>query len=251
MELVNINRRLVYKSNCSVCGKQIIIQKSKICNHKGKCNSCSTIERNISNRGNYKHSHNKDYFALQSLQSAYWAGFIAADGCVSDRNAIAIKIKETDIETLERFIEDTDFSGKVLNSGTEDRKRVVLTSHEWAESLSTIYNIGPRKSLTLTPPSTLSQQNKLAYIIGYIDGDGTIGYIGKNKYFRLGMVGTYDFLTWVKSVFDEIITPTKAKGINAIGSVFNLTVYGKRGFEVYHMLKCVPVTKMPRKWTID
>lgn len=127
-----------------------------------------------------------------------------------------------------------------------------MTSHDWTRDLKDIYNIINKKSLTLEPPNIKDEDIIKAFIIGYIDGDGTICFIGKNKYLKIGIVGTKSFLTWIKSYFDKWIPNTKAKkqiGPNTYSpNIYEYVVYGKRAKELILLLKSVEVDKMKRKW---
>lgn len=249
MEIVNRNGRNVYKTLCKECSRDIFIERSRLHLSSGVCTRCHTASRNRANKGKYKHSRNEYYFAEKSLQSIYWAGFIAADGCISDGNTVSIKIKETDIDRLEQFIKDTNYAGDILKSGDENRKRVVVRSHQWSSDLRRLYNISQRKSLILSPPNDLSIDEALVYLIGYIDGDGTICYIGSDKYLKLGMVGSLEFVLWAKEIFDTIDPPQRqAKSITFKGSVYEYVVYGKRAQRIINRLRNIPVNKMERKW---
>jgi hypothetical protein len=249
-----INRRRQHVLNCSNCTKEIYRVLSKTYKYFNFCTSCATSIKNKEGKGIYRLQHNTNYFRDGSLQSCYWAGFIASDGCVSDKGIFSLKLNEKDEGHLIQFLQDSESSSKVLNSGSEDRKRITFTAHEWVSDLKTIYNITPRKSLTLEPPNLINEEMIKAFIIGYIDGDGTICFLGKQKYLRLGIVSTFEMCSWIKSYFDQWVDPTRAKHeiqrkvTKNSSEISEYTVYGKRAAKLINLLKEVPVHRLKRKW---
>ena len=61
---------------------------------------------------NRKYTHNENYFTTVSLDSAYWAGFIAADGCITN-GYLKIMISIVDSNLLENLKEAIKYSGPV------------------------------------------------------------------------------------------------------------------------------------------
>ena len=255
LEVIKVKNRKCYKTECTQCQKVLYRTKLSLetLQFPKLCSSCVITNRNKTVK-HYKHSHNRNYFKELSFQSAYWAGFIAADGCLSDKKTISIKINKKDIDRLNQFLKDIDSSASVLNSGNENRKRVIITSPECWKDLNIIYNLTPRKSLTLTPPNIHSEELIKAFIIGYIDGDGSICFCGPNQYLKLSIVGTFEFLNWIKFYFDSWVDTTKAKKeiqqktTKSGALVYEYTVYGKRALKLINLLKEIPLNKMKRKW---
>jgi len=55
----------------------------------------------IGDRGiNRKYTVNHNYFSEVTLENSYWAGFIAADGCIT-KNYVKIMIAQKDLKILE------------------------------------------------------------------------------------------------------------------------------------------------------
>lgn len=168
-----------------------------------------------------KHSANQQFFAEPNILNCYWAGFIAADGCVSEHQncstkTLSISIIESDGYLLERFLVDTEFTGEVAIQRRKNREfkgRYLNTkpsasvhvscAQNWFPDLEKHFNIVPRKSLTLKPPNNLNRECSLAYIKGFIDGDGCV-HIKKDGYMNIVFYGTLECLTWIKSICDEI-----------------------------------------------
>jgi hypothetical protein len=160
-----------------------------------------------------KYSYNEDYFSKLTLESCYWAGFIAADGCLFEpRKSLSISLAIKDKQHLIKFKEAIEFTGKVKESYTtcNGKKfkictlRIYNCGNIWKDLIN-IFNITPKKSLTLVPPNLNINSLIEAFIIGYIDGDGSIGEqrlssnLNDTLYFNV--IGTNNLLSWIKSYF--------------------------------------------------
>ncbi len=141
-----------------------------------------------------------DAFFDGSVLSCYWAGFIAADGCIVDQHgqhAVRIKVSEKDCPHLECFCLDAG-SDSPVHSSKEGYCYVSLHSAQWVRTLAQRFHITPRKSYTLRSPVGLSRDQELAFIAGLIDGDGCISYDRCNQTTRLDICGTEAMMDWVR-----------------------------------------------------
>ena len=127
--------------------------------------------------------------------SDYWAGFIAADGCIYNgkgQKRLIINLSNKDKHHLEKFT--------VGYPVTETKRQscvIDIPSNKLCELLESKYNITGKKSLTLKYPINLT--NHSHFIRGYFDGDGCI-YVYDNYGLRgrVFIYGTYDFLLEVQ-----------------------------------------------------
>jgi hypothetical protein len=120
------------------------------------------------------------------------------------------------------------------------------------------FNIVPRKSLILKPPKKLSFEHSLAFIIGYIDGDGsickTVDKIEKNnkvidkEFIVLSICGTYEMLCWIKKFFDTLIPTPKLANVLKTGNIYRYGIKGDRAIKLIKQLKLIGVPKLERKW---
>lgn len=150
-----------------------------------------------------------DYFSCPNETNSYWAGFIAADGCIYDRGAgqkqLSIILKSDDKSHLAKIAKEIapESNIQTYRRAATDKKaeteesRWRVASNQIALDLSERYNIEPRKSTTLKPPVGLSKECNLAYIAGYIDGDGS--YFLKGGRPRISIVGTREILDYIAS----------------------------------------------------
>jgi hypothetical protein len=118
-----------------------------------------------------------DCFDTIDEYSAYWAGYLAADGCISDNNDLYLCIHSDDIAQVENF---RDFLGSNHSIGINTDKYSRCTfgvkiPDNMAESLLDKFGITPRKSLTYMYPPDLSKSSYFSHFLrGYFDGDGCI-----------------------------------------------------------------------------
>lgn len=148
-----------------------------------------------------------DCFAEISLESSYWGGFLAADGCIGDNNSLQVKLQGRDHKHLEKL---NTFLGrsKPISLYTRDtnKGKDFLTSHLQTVSqpvckdLELNFNIKPRKTQNYNPPYWLSGDLALAFIKGYIDGDGHICLPSNSKFSRLEIIGTWELVSWIRTI---------------------------------------------------
>ena len=201
-----------------------------------------------------KYKVNDDFFAnKESLECLYWAGFIAADGCVCSpkKNCLRIKIKDTDIEHLKIFQQSIGYDGKLHVSKKNSNTYVCINIHskKIVDDLAW-FNITKRKSLTLEPPP-LDGEQSLAFLIGYIDGDGCISIEklkNRNERLRLSMVGTYNMICWAKAILDDIAPFSTNAKPRKTGKVFVYSIASKKALDALSELQKINVPKLGRKW---
>lgn len=152
-----------------------------------------------------KYSLNHDFFGNFSPESCYWAGFIAADGCVYERDygssQLLVALNSKDHEHLVKFTKLIGFTGpvyKYYNTEYEGnwRSAINITSKIIAKDLKKNFNIVPRKSIILNSPNICNEEFKIHFIRGYIDGDGS--YDKKKP--QITIAGTDKMLKWIKEI---------------------------------------------------
>src|SRR5271154_2141644 len=60
------------------------------------------LDLHSSIRSGKRHFRNKDTFSNLTLETCYWAGFIAADGCITDKNVLVVCLSNVDKNHLEK-----------------------------------------------------------------------------------------------------------------------------------------------------
>jgi hypothetical protein len=193
---------------------------------------------------NRKYSINDNYFSVINNKNSYWAGFIAADGCIT-KKCVKIMLSIIDIELLKQFKNDISYTGPLYIDNKRKRCSIEFGSQKIINDLKCIWNIVEKKSLILNPPlGELNQINILSYIRGFLDGDGSI-YTEKNSnYLRIQFVGTLKLLTWIKENLKLKSSITKYKNIH------RLRYSGKNALEIYKKLFNLETFILKRKWKI-
>lgn len=239
-----LNAPRFYGKFCNWCGKDLIVSKAnqkltKFCSRR-----CVFLSRHP--------DLNEDYFAEPNLENSYWAGFIAADGCISSKNSrwqdqLSIMLKETDSEHLE-ILRSVIGGGDIyyssnLDARTKNRYFRVdyrIVSDKICLDLFKNFNITKRKTSTHMPPN-LSGKLAHAFIAGYVDGDGSYTH-GANRP-RLSIAGTFNFLTWVSGIYGLNKIP---KG-NATKSIFYIEFSGDDAINVRRSFKKLNLPLLERK----
>lgn len=189
---------------------------------------------------------NHDYFSKPNAENSYWAGFIAADGCIVEGRRLQVSINRNDLGHLSRLHASLGLDSKITN-GIDNTVKLSVPSTRMTMDLAANFNIGPRKSLTLKPPTNLGVKNARAFMAGYIDGDGCFRYgaqskTGSWKYLILEVVGTEELLTWMAERLPE------KPSIRKTENVFVLSSSCKKAFENYLYLHNPALPLLERKW---
>lgn len=174
-----------------------------------------------------------DYFSIPNLENSYWAGFISADGCVYEQGkykSVKISLAAKDKNHLISFCEMTGANNpnqsKVSSSsgGIHEALTVSVRNAQWPKDLKNNFNIVCRKTKINKPPN-LSYENSLAFIAGYIDGDGSYSWNSKQNSPTLSILGTKEVLEWIQSVIGLTAKITYCKGCYYTCYISNKAIY--------------------------
>lgn len=114
-----------------------------------------------------------NFFINLSPISAYWAGFIVADGCLFSKNkSLSFGLKKSDIIHLEKFKKAIKTNAKISHIKSNRSVHITICSQELFSSLIKL-GITPMKSSRIKKikiPHTLMPH----FIRGVYDGDGSI-----------------------------------------------------------------------------
>lgn len=210
---------------------------------------------------------------VNNVNASFIAGLIASDGNVYfDKTTprISIKLKADDRDYLEKIrdfvgIENKLFdvkrsSGYILGRKVNVKDQVMLHIYSVKTAVKHLeenYNITPNKTLTLKPPNITDLRAKIAYTVGYIDGDGSIytssGVVkGKRYYYnKLSIYGQLPILQWMQNEVFGILNP-QTKNIkirkNAESGLYSLTLSESSLTSYLHEVDKLNLPKMERKW---
>jgi hypothetical protein len=142
----------------------------------------------------------RDDFSFHAItdDSAYWSGFMMADGCVY-KNAIAIVLSIKDVGHVEKFKKFVKSSNKLIHidnskygsfSGTAS-VRFEVRSRQMADDLAE-FGIVPNKTMIARVCDALKYNTH--FWRGVVDGDGWIGVNHKRGDARLDLVGSFELM---------------------------------------------------------
>lgn len=221
----------------------------------------ATKENFINPTGHKQRTYNVDdfFFNTPNEVNSYYAGFIAADGHICSRNSekrtLKIGLSSKDSEWLKTFKEEIKSESPIKNriqKKAYELTEISITSKQIIDDLRSNFNVVPRKSLILEPPSIKEQNLKYAFICGYIDGDGTI-FLSKrnevNKTLHLSILGTKRMCEWIKNTFDELTNKCGTIKLKPNTHIYRLDYCCKAAREIIKVLSDVNVPKLERKWT--
>lgn len=234
-----------------VCGKVMTTRGTRL--SYGSTTSCGCSRR--------IYDLDTAYFCEPTVRNSYWAGFIAADGCLTRQGGLLITLSVRDREHLEQLKSDLGFSGPIregLTATPRGRKvpygRLVVWSKDMLLDLEHNFNLTERKTLTLLPPYQLPEPLAEAFIIGLIDGDGSIHTIDYSRTtLRLDVAGISPVVSWVKEWFQrwcgaEVQLPRIQEHYG--GTLYSLRLQARHAERVVGRLLQVDVPKLDRKWSI-
>ena len=158
-----------------------------------------------------KYQYQQDIFeVIDTVEKAYWLGFLAADGCNYQREhnaSIIININEKDIDHLNKFKQfcntDAEIKSYIGYEGFSNQTpmcKITLNSKKISNDLID-KGILPNKSLILQPPK-ISKEFYKPFILGYFDGDGSISKTSQCNNYSISIQGTKEILTWICEVLN-------------------------------------------------
>lgn len=189
-----------------------------------------------------KYSCDHDFFSRDNEASFYWAGFLAADGCVFNRGnsyTLSLNLSEKDLAHLKRFKKDLSFDGIISKSVTKHsdknpkwndsiKRSLTISSFKIFQDLKR-FNIQPNKTKSYTFPKWMISHEMVNHFLrGYIDGDGSFYYQKNRDRVCLEVRGTYEFLTTFKEVVDSCIEDSCKVRVTTPDSTSKLKYSGKK-----------------------
>lgn len=217
-----------------------------------------------------KYNLNINYFDQPTTQNSYWAGYIAADGCIiAQSNSLTISTKIDDINILHSFQEAIESNYKITIIPAKTRKfpnnkiskcaaqaKLVLSGcQKINQNLYKFWNITSKKSLTLKAPNIKNKEQIIAFICGYIDGDGWITTNEKRKLI-IGFCGTYEMVYWInqqiKKLLPKLCWRNKVLKKNKHKNHYKVSYESNKAIAIFNYLKSVKLLyRLERKWNIN
>lgn len=123
---------------------------------------------------------NPTCFSQYTAESCYWAGFLAADGCISN-GSLYLCLHAQDLDHIQKFQQFVGSNHKIsINTEDYNRAQTAFVNKTINEDLLYNFNITERKTETYEMP-IIPEEFKWDFIRGYFDGDGCICESFSNK----------------------------------------------------------------------
>jgi hypothetical protein len=195
---------------------------------------------------------NINYFKDINPRKAYWAGFIAADGCiVKNGTSLQLGLNEKDSHHLITFMKDLSCNKELTHYTTKDGYKTVVTSFtnkDFCIDLLSKFNITPRKSMSYKFPS-LSKELQLPLIAGYIDGDGGLYRDNRDDSLCFNVLGTLNVVESIRSILQPEVTSNIHKHTKS--DCYYYRHQGRRAEEIKEKILSIKgLPLLERKWSI-
>jgi len=187
---------------------------------EGRSKSCGCVRRDNIDM-------NPNIFSDPDCENLYWAGFIAADGCICV-DSVKIDLSIKDIGHLRKM-------KAWVNSNTEikippKRNSCSFSVHNYKVRLDLKqYGMTPRKSLTYSPPEFCTKSAD--FWRGMVDGDG---FVSSRERAAIGLCGTMDTCAGFKAFVSEFCE-SKAN-VYKNGPIFGISYSGKYAIQIMQKL---------------
>jgi intein-encoded DNA endonuclease-like protein len=188
-------RKVAQKFNCSAPTIASLLRKYEI--------------KILSDGAARQYSVNDNFFSVDTPQSFYWAGFLAADGNI-DKNLyrLTIKLSQKDLSHLELFkkhlLSDAKIFFKKEKLSIYGSCYIRVSSNKLINDLINKFNVTPNKTKTFKMNDwTLNHKFVNHFIRGYIDGDGSYTITDRGKTFKISLLGNLEFMMQFKSLMEN------------------------------------------------
>lgn len=186
-----------------------------------------------------KYSYNENIFEkIDSHETAYWIGMLAADGC-NIKGTVKIHLHKKDILTIEKFKKFLSYSGEIKcvksKSKNTEAHGFAIYSKKMSNDLKK-YNVFGNKTFNFKI-NNIPYLYLNSFILGMIDGDGSF-YLGRNnKAIRFGFIGTDKCVSQIKNIFMKIAKTSDVKIEKRLNGVSVLQYGGyKNIFKIYNYI---------------
>lgn len=179
-----------------------------------------------------------NFFSKNTPKVFYWAGFIAADGCVMKKNedrykVLVITLSIKDKDHLLKFKRAIKYKGSIYEndkpeSGTAPYCSIQIRSDKIFNDLKR-FGVVPQKSLIFKLPSNMKNHKLINHFLrGYADGDGSWGIRTRRgrKDLRLTLLGTKQFLEMFKYILNKNCNISNKQGVRLINKIYCVVFSG-------------------------
>lgn len=233
-----------YTRICSKCGKTIEYKSYTAWYNANQANSeC----RSCAAKARTKRVANLAILLEDNLESYYWIGFLLADGSFNE-GKLTFSLKKSDSEHLKKFGNFIKYTGTYGTS--EVCETIACKDIDVVLDLCKKFDI--RKTKTYNPPATLlkfSEEQNLAILAGFIDGDGCIKQQTNRKDFYL-TIKCHSSWEHILKEFNLLICDDYHTKINNQGYAVLTITNTKYLQNLKNKITSLDIPIMNRKWDI-
>ena len=196
-----------------------------------------------------QHSCNENYFSKPNIENCYWAGFIAADGCITEDNSLSITLSIKDINHLKKFKNKIEYTGEIKIYTKKNKKkycRIEIFNKNITNDLLNNFKITKRKTLILKPPDLKNKNHIKSFITGYIDGDGHTGV--HQNIFYISVLGTKSMITWIRKYLLKFSLEKSSSKVYKSRNTYYIGFANKKARTIYQTFLNIKNDKLQRKW---
>jgi hypothetical protein len=196
---------------------------------------------------------NHDAFFSPDAINAYWAGLMSADGTIKKhlKHDYLIELSSLDFELIEGFQKflqtDKLIYSKIQKINGKTSYSLTISSPYIVEDFK-LWNLEPLKSRFNKIPDCIRNNDEMMsqWIVGLIDGDGSICYVKNNKCrdnISLSLIASKDVVNFIYNWLNFPGSITSEKGID---NLYNVSYTGKSVVGIYN--KIYRGVGLKRKW---
>jgi len=202
---------------------------------------------------------NQNFFSEPNIVNSYWAGFIAADGCIyKKRNTndlrLSIGLQLSDYQHVQKILKCMQSDSIIRKYSQRNYCEMALhNEEEIINDLQNIFSITERKSLTLQPPNIYKEDQIRAFIRGYFDGDGCLHYRrSRNQWMIIIASGSLNILEWIKTQAINFLSDIKCNICMGSGAYRLEFSSSKQSFRFLEWLyyDSIDLTRLNRKYEL-
>lgn len=181
---------------CTKCGKIRFARRDylKALTHPYWCKHCKphwkpqTFENRLRlSLAHRKYNLDESFFEkINTEERAYWLGFLAGDGNITDENKIRISLCTKDKDHLKKFKKAVKWTGKDYYHKDTDALEVYFKSLKMVADLAQYY-VTPRKTFIVKFPNVPKPLER-HFIRGVFDADGCINKAKRITYGKSGQI---------------------------------------------------------------
>jgi hypothetical protein len=247
-------------------GKLTTTAIGKILNKSSGCvkNYFSLWGLKGASKGVRKYKYDENAFAEINNLSAYYGGFLCADGCISKDNVncykLELQIQLADIQHLENFREFLKSDYPIKISKKWNPKKTILYDYakigiygikKLKDDLERNFHVIPNKTKRILPPETNNDLFLCCFIMGYIDGDGCIGINkSKNAPYLSCVSSSKEIIFWMHNYLNKMANYDyrRENQVSCNETYWKLSFEGLKAAIIINKLRQFPIPKFDRKW---